>query len=142
LINATDITAPEEFTASPPVQNPDGQAGVSTSFSNSDGSHVITVTILILPDPAAAAGALDSSKAQLAGSLGRPPQPSDVGTGGTTVSGKSPDGSKSVTALLFTEGRAFATLKFDGPPIAAAPPDFVADVGQKQAAAIKTGLPG
>lgn len=44
--------------------------------------------------------------------------------------------------LLFTEGRALATLQFDGPTDTLAPPDFVSDVGQKQDAAIKKGLGG
>ena len=142
LIKATDINAPEIFTASPPMQNPNGQAGVATTFSNPDGSHVIGDTILILPDPSAAASALDSAKAALGGSVSGTPGPADVGTGGTTVSGNSPDGSKSVTVVLFTEGRAFTTLEFDGPPNAPVPPDFVTDVGQKQVTAIKNGLPG
>jgi hypothetical protein len=44
--------------------------------------------------------------------------------------------------MLFAEGRQFTTLEFDGPTDAAVPPDFVTDVGQKQVAAIKNGLPG
>lgn len=142
LIKATDINAPEAFTAGPPMQNPNGNAGVAATFSNADGSHVIGDTILILPDPSAAASALDSAKAALGSSVNGTPGPADIGTGGTTVSGNSPDGSKSVTVLLFTAGRAFTTLEFDGPPDAAAPPDFVTDVGQKQVTAIKNGLPG
>src|SRR5258705_1917333 len=142
LIKATDIDAPENFTASPPTQNPNGKAGVATAFSNPDGSHVIGDTILILPDPSAAASALDSAKAALGGSVSGTPGPSDIGTGGTTASGNAPDGSKSVTVLLFTEGRAFTPLEFDGPLDAAAPPDFVTGVGQKQVAAIKNRLPG
>jgi hypothetical protein len=47
-----------------------------------------------------------------------------------------------VTVLLFTEGKAFAELEFDGPPDALVPPDFVTDVGQKQDAALKKGLAG
>jgi hypothetical protein len=62
--------------------------------------------------------------------------------GGTTISGPSPDGTKGVTVLLFTEGKAVAELEFDGPPNALAPPDFVPDVGQKQDAAIKRWLTG
>ena len=117
LIKATDIDAPEEFTASPPMQNPNGKAGVATSFSNPDGTHVIGDTILVLPDPSAAASALDAAKTALGGSVSGTPGPADVGSGGTTVSGNSPDGSKSVTVLLFTQGRAFTTLEFDGPPM-------------------------
>ena len=47
-----------------------------------------------------------------------------------------------MTILLFTEGKAFVTLEFDGPPDMLAPPDFVTDVGQKQDAAVKKGLGG
>ena len=142
LIQATDINAPEIFTASPPIKNPNGQVGVATTFSNQDGTHVIADSILIVPDPGAAASALDSRKAALDGSVHGTPVPIDIGTGGTTVSGPSPDGSKGVTVLLFTEGKAFAEMEFDGPPDALVPPDFVTDVGQKQDAAIKKGLAG
>jgi hypothetical protein len=142
LIDAKDINAPEIFTASPPINNPNGQPGVATTFSNQDGSHVIGDTILILPDAAAAAGALDSAKAGLVSSVNGKPVPIDIGTGGTTVSGSSRDGSKGVTVLLFTEGKTFVTLEFDGPPDSLVPPDFVTDVGQKQDTAIKNGLVG
>ena len=140
LIRAEDINAPEAFTATPPTRNPDGKEGVAMTFSNEDGSHVIIDTILVLPDPAAAAAAHNAAKATLSGSTTGKPVQIDIGTGGTTVSGESPDGSKGVTVLRFTEGRAFATLEFDGPVSALAPPEFVTDVGQKQDAAIKSGL--
>ena len=59
---------------------------------------------------------------------------------GATISGTSPDHSKGETVLLFTQGKAFVTLEFDGPTYALAPPDFVLDVGHKQDDAIKKGL--
>ena len=100
-------------------------------------------TILILPDASDAAGVLAAAKAALPDNIANPtPEPVDIGTGGVTASGNSPDGSKSVTILLFTEGKAFATLEFDGPPDQPAPTDFVTDVAQKQHAAIKKGCPG
>ena len=142
LIQASEINAPESFTATPPINNPDGQPGVTTTFSNRDRSHVIFDSIQILPDPAAAVRALESAKAAPDGYVHGVPEPIAVGTGGTTISGPSPDGSKGVTVLLFTEGRAFAELEFDGPPDALVPPDLVTDVGQKQDAAIKKGLSG
>jgi hypothetical protein len=43
--------------------------------------------------------------------------------------------------LLFTEGRVFVTLEFDGAPDDPVPPDGVIDVGGKQDAAVKNGLP-
>ena len=58
------------------------------------------------------------------------------------VAGTSPDKSKAVTVLLYTEGKAFVTLEFDGPTDSLPPQDFVNDVAQKQDAAIKKGLGG
>ncbi|WP_343603284.1 hypothetical protein [Mycobacterium sp.] len=141
LIRAQDIDAPVTFTASPPIQDPNGQQGAATTFSDEDGSHVIRDTILILPDPAAAANALDAAKDSPPGSVTAAPVPVQVGAGGTMTSGDLPDGSKGFTVLLFTQGRAFATLEFDGPKGVPAPKDFVVDVGRKQDAAIKDGLP-
>jgi hypothetical protein len=143
LIQATDIKAPEPFAGSPPINNPNGQPGVATTFSTQDGGHVIRDTIQVLADPAAATDALNSAKAGQGNTIKNPQTDSaNVGTGGTTLSGNSPDGSKGVTILLFTSGRALVTLEFDGPPGMLPPPDFVIDVGQKQDAAVKKGLGG
>jgi hypothetical protein len=143
LIQATDIDAPIPFTASPPIKNPNGQPGVATTFSTDDGSRLIHDTIQVLADPAAATNALNAAKAGQGNSLkGLQTGSANVGTGGTVLSGNSTDGSKGVAILLFTEGRAFVTLQFDGPPGMLPPPDFVNDTGQKQAAAVKKGLGG
>lgn len=142
LIRASDINAPEPFSAGPAVKNPNGQQGATTTFTDQDRSHVIVDTIQIMLDPAAAANALDSAKSMQSESLQGKPALLDVGVGGTTISGLSPDRSKGVTMLLFTEGKAFVTLEFDGPKEMLAPPDFVTEVGQKQDAAIKKGLGG
>ena len=142
LIQASDINAPEPFTGSPPTNNPNGQPGVATTFSQ-DGSHVIKDTIQVLVDPAAATNALNAAKEGQGNVVKDPATDSvNVGTGGTALTGNSPDGSKGVAILLFTEGKAFVTLEFDGPANDIAPPDFVTDVGQKQDAAVKKGLTG
>ncbi len=120
------------FTAGPVTPNPNGRAGVETTFSNDDKTRQIHDTILVFGDPAAAASALDAAKAKLGDSVQGTPAPAAVGTGGTTVSGNSPDGSKGVMMVLFTEGKAFTTLNFVGPPDMQPPPDFVTDLGQKQ----------
>ena len=142
LIKTSDIQTPMAFTSGPVIRNPNGQAGVETTFSNDDKTRQIHDTILVLSDPAAAASALDAAKAKLGDSVQGTPGPAAVGTGGTTVSGNSPDGSKGVTMVLFTEGKAFTTLNFVGPPDMLPPPDFVTDLGQKQDTAIKNGLAG
>lgn len=143
LIQASDINAPVPFTGAPPTSNPNGQPGVATTFKDDDGSHAIKVTIGVYDDPEAATNALNAAKGQQGGVVKDPTtQPSNVGSGGTMLMGNAPDRSKGVVILLFTEGRALATLQFDGPTDTLAPPDFVNDVGQKQDAAIKKGLGG
>jgi hypothetical protein len=142
LIQASDIQAPMAFTAGPVTPNPNGQAGVDTTFSNDDKTRQIHDTILVFSDPAAATSALEAAKAKLGDSVQGAPGPAAVGTGGTIVSGNSPDGSKSAMMVLFTEGKAFATLNFVGPPDMLPPPDFATELGQKQDTAIKNGLAG
>jgi hypothetical protein len=143
LIPASDINAPVPFTAAPPTDNPNGQPGVATTFKDDDGSHAITVTINVYDDPDNATNALNAAKGQQGGVIKDPTtQPSNIGSGGIMLMGNNPDRSKGVVILLFTEGKAFATLQFDGPTDTLAPPDFVNDVGVKQDAAIKKGLGG
>jgi hypothetical protein len=143
LIQATDIDAPIQFTRGPVTNNPNGQPGVATTFSTDDGSHVIKDTIQVLADPAAATNALNAAKGAQGTAVKNPkPGSLNVGTDGTTLTGNTPDNSKGVLILLFTEGKAFVTLEFDGPVDSLPPPDFVTDVGQKQAAAVKKGLGG
>jgi hypothetical protein len=143
LIQPSDINAPVPFTAAPPTGAPNGQPGVATTFKDDDGSHAIKVTIQVYDDPDAATNALNAAKGQQGGAIKDPTtQPSNIGSGGTMLMGNTPDRSKGVVILLFTEGKALATLEFDGPTDTLAPPDFVNDVGQKQDAAIKKGLGG
>ena len=143
LIQATDINAPIQFNGSPPVNNPNGQPGVATTFSTQDGSHAIKDTIQVFADPAAATDALNAAKGGQGNAIKDPQTGSaNVGTGATTLSGNAPDKSKGVLILLFTEGKAFVTLQFDGPTDSLPPQDFVNDVAQKQDAAIKKGLGG
>ena len=144
LIKASDITLPgDTFTGQPPIQDPTGQPGAAQIFSNQNDTRHVGDTILILPDPDQAVSELDEEKAALGDMVkGGTPAPVAVGTGGTTVSGTAPDGSKAVTVLLFTEGKAFVNLEFDSAPNDPVPPQFVTDVGQKQDTAIKNGLHG
>jgi hypothetical protein len=153
LIQATDIDAPMPFTAGAPTNNPNGQPGASITFSSQphpEDQNGVTVkdvqivdTIQVLADPAAAASALNSAKTGQGLVKDPKTDSADVGTGGTTLSGTSPDGSKGLTVLMFTEGRGFVTLEFVGAPdTPPPPPDFVTDTGQKQDAAVKKGLGG
>jgi hypothetical protein len=143
LIQATDINAPVQFTGGPLTNNPNGQPGVAVTFSTQDNSHVIKDTIQVLADPGAATNALNAAKGGQGNAIKNPTSDSfSVGTGGTVLSGNSPDNSKGVTTVLFTEGKGFVTLEFDGPVDSLPPQDFVTDVAQKQDAAVKKGLGG
>ena len=143
LIKATDINVPNDtFTATPAKPIPGDNPAITVQFTNPPGTRIIGDTIMILPDASAAATALEGSKAAIASSTTGPLQPSSVGSNGVIASGPSPDNSRAATVLLFTEGRAFATIEFDSAPDDPVPPEVVTDIGQKQDAAIKAGLPG
>lgn len=144
LIKPEDIALPgETFSVSTPTENPNGKPGVAAVFSNQADTREIGDTVMILPDSAGAATSLEGAKSSLGSNVtGGDPQPAAVGEGGTIVQGHSPDGAKSVTVLFFTEGKAFVTLEFDGKPDDPVPPAFATDIGQKQDAAIKSGLAG
>ena len=145
LIQPSDIQVPDDSFAAQgaPTLNPGGQPGVTQAFTNPRADRIIGDTILILPDAASAATALEGAKGALGTSVtGGTPTAVNVGSGGTMVAGNSPDGTKAVTVLLFTEGKAFTTLEFDSGPSDAAPPDFATGVATKQDEAIKKGLPG
>jgi hypothetical protein len=140
LIKASDIKAPDAFSAGPATKDPNGQNGATITFTDSDHSHSIIDTIQILLNPEAAANQLDSAKAQQRESLLSKAMSIDVGADGATISGLSEDHSKGITMLLFTEGKAFVSIEFDGPSFALAPHDFIAEVGQKQDELIKKAL--
>jgi hypothetical protein len=131
-----DLNAPQ-----PPVLNPNGAAGVAQLFANSDNSRRIGDTILIVPDPATAAAGVENTKTNYGGKVSGTWQPVDVGSNGAMISGTSPDNSQAVTVLLFTEGKALVNLEFDSAPNDSIDADVAKDIGRKQDAAIKKGLP-
>ncbi len=144
LVQGSDISGapPNVFTAvDPPMANPGGLVGAAVKFKNQDDSDRIVDTVLILPDAGGATTALNGSLASVGSSVtGGSPQPFPVGGGGQMVAGTSPDKSKAVTVLLFTEGKAFVTLEFDSAPNDPVPPDFAQTVAAQQDAAIKKNL--
>jgi hypothetical protein len=92
----------------------------------------------VLSDAQAATAALDGARAELAGKVANgKTQPAAVGSGGTMLTGTSPDGSKSVTVLSFAEGNTATTLEFDGASTDPAPSDLVLELGRKQDTAIR-----
>jgi hypothetical protein len=132
------ITDSLAYNAAPLVFNPNGQPGVEAVYTHRDGSRKITSTILVLPDAGAATAALDAQRAALAGEVANgKTQPAEVGSAAAMVSGTSPDGSRSVTVLSFTEGNAATTIEFAGAPNDPAPADLVLELGRKQDTAIR-----
>jgi hypothetical protein len=132
------ITDSLAYSAAPLVVNPNGQPGVEAVYTHRDGTRTITSTILVLPDAQAATAALDGARAELAGKVVNDNnQPAAVGSGGTMLTGTSPDGSKSVTVLSFAEGNAATTIEFDGAARDPAPADLVLELGRKQDTAIR-----
>jgi hypothetical protein len=126
-----------EFTSCcPVVHDPGGKSGVSKTFTSWDRTLVATIVVSL--NASAASGALNQAKADLPKTLtDAGAESAPVGTGGTVVSGTSPDGSKSVSILLFTEGKTFTTYEITsdlGDPVST---DFLVLVGQKQDARIK-----
>ena len=142
LIKPQDILAPDDsYGARQPDPNPNGTPGAEVLFTNRDQTRAIGDTIVVLPTAAAAPSAMQQAIASLDTSVtGGNPQPSPVGAGGTVVSGMSPDRSKALTILFFTEGPGFARLEFVSAPGQSTPDDFVTDVGQKQDIALRTGI--
>lgn len=142
LIEPGDIDgAGDTFVARSTVPNRRGTDAASALFVNQDDTRAISVTILVLPDPAAAASTLQTSIDSVGGVVtGARPQPSSVGTGGTVVAGAAPDGSKDVTVLMFTEGPAVARIEFGSVAGEPTPAQVVTDVGTKQEIALRTGL--
>jgi hypothetical protein len=138
-VHPNEVTDSTAFTAAAPVMNPDGQPGVSTTYTHRDGSRQITSKVLVLADPAAAAGAMNDSRTKV-GVVDAKVDPAAVGTGATIVSGLSADRAHSLSVLTFTEGNAFATVDFQGPVDDPVPADLVLDYGQRQDAAIKAAL--
>jgi hypothetical protein len=140
LIKASDIGG-DLSTPQPPVLNPNGAAGVAQLFANPDNSRRIRDTILIVADPAAAAAGLDNTKTNYGGKVSGNWQPVDVGSNGALISGTSSDNSQAITVLLFTEGKALVSLEFDSAPNDPIDADIAKDIGRKQDAAVKKGLP-
>ncbi len=141
LIKPSDIGG-DFKTPQPPVVNPNNATGVAQLFANPDNSRRIGDTILIVADPEVAKAGIENTKANYAGKVIGTWQPVDVGSNGFMISGNSPDNSQAVTVLLFSEGKAVVNIEFDSAPNDPIDPAIATDVGRKQDAAIKSGLPG
>ena len=121
--------------------NPGGNPGAAQVYASPDGKQQIIDTILVFPDVAAADSNFQSNSATLNTVVTGPPEPLEVGTNGVMAVGTSPDGSKEVTVILFTQDRALVSLNFESDPGDPVPPEVATDIATKQAAAIAANLP-
>lgn len=141
LIKAEDIDLPgDSFIAGVPqfAHDPDG---VAVAFDNADHTRTLGDSIAIMPDAAAAKVALDGGVRAFGKSITDPsPRPAPVGSNGVVDSGVSPDGSKAVTVVAFTQGSAFAVMQIDSPVGNPVPEDLLTALAQKQAQRIKDAL--
>ncbi len=140
LIRPSDIGG-DFSTPQAPVLNPNNVTGAAQLFANADESRRIGDTILILDDPTAAKAAIENTKTNYAGKVSGTWQPVDIGSNGFMISGNSPDNSQAVTVVLFSEGKAVVNIEFDSAANDPIDPGIAKDIGRKQDAAIKNGLP-
>lgn len=96
-------------------------------FTNQSGSRSIVDSLLVYPDPDTAERDRDPliksyTDPQTGAIKGGTQAPADVGIGGTIISGPSADGAKSVTSVIFREGKVIALIEFEGAPNDPVPP--------------------
>jgi hypothetical protein len=139
LLKASDIDP--SFTAGEPQVNPNGINGIVQSMT-SPQNQTIVFAIVVSEDAAGALKALESAKAELPKEVDGAPQPADVGDGGNGIiaSGKSPDGTKSVTEVYFTEGKALANIEFTSTPNDPVLPETALAIAKMQDTQIKNNL--
>lgn len=126
----------------PATLNPSGIPGAEVMLTSNDGTNAVGTTIVLLDEASAAPVELPKAIANLKTvKSSEPPVPVPVGDAGVAVSGVTPDGTKSATALLFRQDRALVRIDFYTTLGAATPLDTVIDIGQKQTVALRAGLP-
>lgn len=139
LIQASDI-GPDVTTIGPPTQNPGDTAGAAQNFGNPDRTRTISDIIFVSIDPTVALQSESDRLTAIPKYVTGVPKPLEIGTNGWIGVGKSPDKSKAVTYLVFTEGKATVTLEFDSAPDDPVPQELVLDVAGKQDGAIRSRL--
>ncbi len=143
LITAGELSDTEDtFAVRSESENPNGLPGASALFVNTDDTRAIANTFVVYPNAETASATLRQAAATINTMVnGGTPSPSPVGTDGTVISGTSPDGTKAVTLLLFTQGPALVRLEFDSAPGDVTTDQFVTAIGKMQQIALRVGLP-
>jgi hypothetical protein len=139
LLTAGDLTdADDTFVERSREPSPDGHPGASAFFVNEQDTRAIIDTVLIYPDDASAAAALQ--QAVTTRKVSGDPQPIGVGQGGVLIRGTRPDEDKAVTLLLFTAGPALVRIEFQSADGDVTTDPFVTGVGKMQQIALRIGL--
>jgi hypothetical protein len=132
------------FTGDGPKVDPSPPPDVSETFTTADKTAAIVSQVIIGKNAADAATALDIAKQKMGDTVSgaQAPMPS-VSPDATVVAGTSPDGSKAVTMLVFTEQNTTVQLIFlsapgDPNPV---PTEYVETVATLQSDTIKHALP-
>jgi hypothetical protein len=137
-VNPNDVTDSTAYVAGKPILNPDGQPGVEVVYTHRDSTRKITDTISVLPDALAASAMLAGNNPEVVTNIpGGGTQPAPVGVNGKIITGASPDGTRSVTVVMFNQGRTATAVEFSGAAGDPVPSDLAVDYAQKQDAAIK-----
>lgn len=143
LLQAGDLSDTDDtFALRSSKEDPNGLHGASALFVNQDDTRAVSVTIANYPNSAVATSTLREAVAT-AGTVvtGGNPAPLEVGTDGTVIRGTAPDGAKSVTLALFTEGPMLARLEFDSATGDTTSDRFVTNVAKLQQIALRVGVP-
>ncbi|MDV3133209.1 MULTISPECIES: hypothetical protein [Mycobacterium] len=140
LLPPTDI-GPDIATPGGVQLNPGGNPGAAQVYSSPEGHRQIIDTILVFPDVAAAESNFQSNSATMNTVVTGAPAPVEVGDQGVMAIGTSPDGSKAVTVLLFTQGKALVSMNFESAPNDPVPPEQAQDIAMQQATLIADNLP-
>lgn len=143
LVQPEDLARPNSGYAipQPATLNPDGIPGAEVMLTSNDSTNAIGITIVVLADEAAAPTELPKALAHLSTvkSLDAP-QPIAVGDEAFIISGTTPDGTQTATALMYRYQRALVRIDFYGLPGQPTPIDTVTDIGLLQTALLRVGL--
>jgi hypothetical protein len=129
------------FTAEAPEDHSAGGPTDVRKFYKS-GANSIQSQVVLAADPDAAAAAVPATVSGLGSSITGTPAPApNVAKDATVINGTSADGSASMSALVFSEGRAIVTVMFIGKVGDAVSPDYLDTVGVIQLDAVQQALP-
>ena len=114
LLETRDVYVPDDaFTAPPPLRNPDGIEGAEELMTNGDQTRAVGITIVIEADAEPALREVPIARGKLSTVVPTgPPQTVPVGAGAEVVTGVSPDGTKAVTAIVFSQDRAIVRIDY------------------------------